>query len=74
MNNTYTEFDENFSNLTLTHRMIVTASTVALLIFLGIYHRLDIKLFLVDNSVDDWRIAMSKAANPRAASLARLRR
>lgn len=41
-------------------KMVVTASTVALLIFLGIYHRLDVKLFLVDNSVDDWRIAMSK--------------
>lgn len=40
-------------------KMLVTASTVALLIFLGIYHRLDVKLFIVDNSLDDWRIAMS---------------
>lgn len=40
-------------------KMMVTASTVALLIFLFIYHRLDVKLFIVDNSVDDWKIAMS---------------
>lgn len=40
-------------------KMAITASTVALLIFLGIYHRLDIQLFIVNNSVDDWRIAMT---------------
>lgn len=40
-------------------KMVVTASTVALLIFLGIYHRLDVKLFIVDNSLDDWKIAIS---------------
>ncbi|KAK3098304.1 hypothetical protein FSP39_018185 [Pinctada imbricata] len=40
-------------------KMSITASTVALLIFLCLYHRLDILLFTVDNSVDDWKIAMS---------------
>ena len=37
----------------------ITAATVALLIFLGMYHNLDIQLFTVDNGVDDWRLALS---------------
>jgi len=37
----------------------VTSFTVALLIFLGIYHYLDIQLFAVDNGVDDLRLAIS---------------
>ncbi|XP_052807570.1 small conductance calcium-activated potassium channel protein 3-like [Mya arenaria] len=37
----------------------ITAFTVALLIFLGIYHYLDVQLFAVDNGVDDLRLAMS---------------
>lgn len=40
-------------------KMAITASTVALLIFLGIYHRLDIQLFIVNNCVDDWRIPLT---------------
>ena len=40
-------------------KMCITAFTVALLIFLFMYHSLDIQLFTVDNSVDDWRLAMS---------------
>ena len=37
----------------------ITAATVALVIFLGMYHNLDIQLFTVDNGVDDWRLALS---------------
>lgn len=40
-------------------KMCITAFTVALLIFLAIYHYLDIQLFAVDNGVDDLRLAMS---------------
>ncbi|XP_041352483.1 small conductance calcium-activated potassium channel protein-like [Gigantopelta aegis] len=40
-------------------KMCITASTVALLIFLAMYHRVDIQLFTVNNSVDDWRLAMN---------------
>ena len=40
-------------------KMCITAFTVSLLIFLGIYHYLDIQLFAVDNGVDDLRLAMS---------------
>lgn len=40
-------------------KMCITAFTVSLLIFLGIYHYLDIQLFAVDNGVDDLRLALS---------------
>lgn len=40
-------------------KMLITASTVTLLIFLGIFHCLDIQLFVVNNSCDDWKIAMN---------------
>ena len=40
-------------------KMCITASTVALLIFLAMYHRVDIQLFTVNNSVDDWRLALN---------------
>ena len=39
-------------------KMLVTASTVALLIFITVYHRLGVQLFSVNNSMDDWRLAM----------------
>ena len=39
-------------------KMLVTASTVALLIFIVVYHRLGVQLFSVNNSMDDWRRAM----------------
>ena len=38
----------------------ITISTVTLLGFILWYHILDIKLFMCDNSVEDWRLAMSK--------------
>lgn len=40
-------------------KMCLTALTVALLIFICIYHYNDIQLFTVDNGVDDLRLAMS---------------
>ena len=40
-------------------KMLITASTVSLLIFQVMYHRRDVQLFVVDNSCDDWRIAMN---------------
>ncbi|GFS17431.1 small conductance calcium-activated potassium channel protein [Elysia marginata] len=40
-------------------KMCMTASTVALLIFIFIYHKLGVQLFTVNNSMDDWRLAMT---------------
>ncbi|CAL1531918.1 unnamed protein product [Lymnaea stagnalis] len=40
-------------------KMCITVSTVALLTFICIYHKLGIQLFTVNNSMDDWRLAMS---------------
>ena len=37
----------------------ITISTVTLLGFVIWYHALDVKLFMCDNSVEDWRLAMS---------------
>jgi potassium intermediate/small conductance calcium-activated channel subfamily N len=28
------------------------------------YHRIDINLYCVDNSIDDWRIALTRKKNP----------
>lgn len=38
----------------------ITISTVTLLGFVIWYHALDVKLFMCDNSVEDWRLAMSR--------------
>lgn len=40
-------------------KMCITVSTIALLVFICIYHKLGIQLFTVNNSMDDWRLAMS---------------
>lgn len=40
-------------------KLCTTLSTVALLISVFIYHKLGIQLFTVNNSMDDWRLAMS---------------
>ncbi|XP_005090058.2 small conductance calcium-activated potassium channel protein-like [Aplysia californica] len=39
-------------------KMCVTASTVALLIFIFMYHKMGVQLFTVNNSMDNWRLAM----------------
>ena len=41
----------------------ITISTVTLLGFVVWYHMLDVKLFMCDNSVEDWRLAMSWQRN-----------
>lgn len=37
----------------------ITISTVGLIGTLGSYHRVDIQLFTLDNSIDDWRLAIN---------------
>ena len=44
---------------TLLLKTAITVSTVTLLGFIIWYHILDIQLFMCDNSVDDWRLAMT---------------
>lgn len=44
---------------TLLLKTSITVSTVTLLGFVVWYHILDIQLFMCDNSVDDWRLAMT---------------
>lgn len=41
-------------------KVCMTASTVALLIFIFVYHRLGVQLFTVNNSMDNWRLALTK--------------
>lgn len=40
-------------------KISITVSTVALLVFILVYHKLGVQLFTVNNSMDDWRLAMS---------------
>jgi potassium intermediate/small conductance calcium-activated channel subfamily N protein 3 len=55
MNRVYTK-DELPSLLI---KLCITISTVTLLGFVMWYHILDIKLFMCDNSLEDWRLAIS---------------
>jgi hypothetical protein len=45
---------------TMLLKSFITVSTATLLGFILWYHILDIQLFMCDNSVDDWRLAMTK--------------
>ncbi|XP_067938025.1 small conductance calcium-activated potassium channel protein-like [Watersipora subatra] len=38
---------------------LITLSTLVLLVLIGLYHAVEVKLFVVDNCIEDWRIAMS---------------
>ena len=55
MNKVYTK-DQTPSLLI---KLCITISTVTLLGFVMWYHILDIKLFMCDNSLEDWRLAIS---------------
>lgn len=48
------------STASLLLKLCITISTVTLLGFVLWYHILDVKLFMCDNSVEDWRLAMSR--------------
>ena len=47
------------STVSLLMKLCITISTVTLLGFVVWYHILDVKLYMCDNSLDDWRLAMS---------------
>ncbi len=55
MHDVYTKADTQ----SLIMKSCITISTMTLLGFILWYHVLDIKLFMCDNSLDDWRLAMS---------------
>ncbi|BFZ09660.1 hypothetical protein BsWGS_12699 [Bradybaena similaris] len=40
-------------------KLCITASTVSLLVFIFMYHRLGVQLFTVNNSMDNWRLAIN---------------
>lgn len=41
-------------------KLCITITTIVLLVVLGLYHRVDIKLFTIDNCVDDWCLAIDR--------------
>ncbi|XP_013409914.1 small conductance calcium-activated potassium channel protein [Lingula anatina] len=41
-------------------KTLITISTLALMGFLAWYHVIDVRLYMIDNNIDDWRLAMSK--------------
>lgn len=40
-------------------KLLVTASTVGCLVVVGWYHVMDVQLFTINNSMEDWRLALS---------------
>ncbi|CAF4248531.1 unnamed protein product [Rotaria sp. Silwood2] len=40
-------------------KSFITLSTLTLLVMIIFYHALEVKLFMIDNCLDDWRIAMT---------------
>ncbi|CAH1800185.1 unnamed protein product [Owenia fusiformis] len=49
--------DSIYSNIV---KFFITMSTVTLLGFTVWYHSLDIKLFMIDNGMEDWKLAMGR--------------
>ncbi|KAI6216348.1 CaMBD domain-containing protein [Aphelenchoides fujianensis] len=48
-----------FSIVSLAIRSLVVASTAALIISLINYHRIEVKIALIDSGADDWRVALT---------------
>ncbi|KAK7445198.1 hypothetical protein BaRGS_00040366, partial [Batillaria attramentaria] len=40
-------------------KLVVTATTIGLLVSMALYHVMDVQLFTVNNSMDDWRLALN---------------
>lgn len=53
--------DGRFKETTYSYsiKTLITVSTLVLLCLIGVYHALEVQLFLIDNCADDWRIAVT---------------
>jgi potassium intermediate/small conductance calcium-activated channel subfamily N protein 3 len=55
----YPYWDRNYLAVIL--KFLITFSTIVLVGLVFLYHHLDMKLYCLDNSIEDWRIAITQA-------------
>ncbi|CAF0777200.1 unnamed protein product [Didymodactylos carnosus] len=58
---TFNRVDHKDTTISLLIKATITFTTIILTGFVFYYHRLDISLYCVDNSIDDWRIALTRS-------------
>ncbi|CAF0944417.1 unnamed protein product [Rotaria sordida] len=57
---TFTRFDHKDTTFSLLIKATITFTTMILVGLVFYYHRIDLSLYCVDNSIDDWRIALTQ--------------
>ena len=57
---TFNRVDHKDTTFSLLLKATITFSTIVLVGLVFYYHRLDLSLYCVDNSIDDWRIALTR--------------
>lgn len=57
---TFNRFHHKDSTFSLLLKATITFSTMILVGLVFYYHRIDLDLYCVDNSIDDWRIALTQ--------------
>lgn len=53
----FPHWDQTTGAITL--KCLITLTTVVLIGLIFVYHRLDMQIYCIDNSIDDWRIALT---------------
>ena len=57
---TFNRIDHKDTTFSLMLKATITFSTIILVGLVFYYHRIDMSLYCVDNSIDDWRIALTR--------------
>lgn len=57
---TFNRFDHKDTTYSLLIKATITFTTILLVGLVFYYHRIDLNLYCVDNSIDDWRIALTR--------------
>lgn len=57
---TFNRVDHKDTTFSLLLKATITFTTIVLVGLLFYYHRIDLSLYCVDNSIDDWRIALTR--------------
>jgi hypothetical protein len=58
---TFNRVDHKDTTFSLFVKATITFTTILLVGLVFYYHRIDLNLYCVDNSIDDWRIALTRA-------------
>jgi hypothetical protein len=57
---TFNRIDHKDTTFSLLIKATITFTTIVLVGLVFYYHRIDLNLYCVDNSIDDWRIALTR--------------